>query len=190
MSVTKHREAWTWDGYISWEAHQPLRYELVNGDVHAMTGGTSEHDTISLNIGAELRVRLRGSSCRAHGANLKVQAGGNGRYPDALIDCGPRVPGSLVAANPVTIFEVLSQSTAIIDESLKLRDYEAVASIRSYVLLEQARARAFVYRRDEQGRLTSNEISLLEGLDAVLELPEVGIFLPFSLIYEGIPLEG
>ena len=186
MSVTERRQTWTWDSYLEWEARQPLRYELVDGEVHAMTGGTSEHDTISLNIGAELRGRLRGSACRAHGSNLKVRAGENGRYPDALVDCGPRTPGAVLAVEPVAIFEVLSRSTAIIDESLELRDYEGVASVRTYVIFEQERARALVYRRDGDGRFTSSFMALLEGLDAVLDLPDLGVAIPFAAIYEGV----
>ena len=145
-----------------------------------MTGGTSEHDTISLNIGAELLVRLRGSSCQAHGSNLKVRAGENGRNPDALVDCGPRVPGAQIPAEPVAIFEVFFRLIALIDESLKLRDYEGVRSIRTYVLLEQERARALVYRRDKQERLSSGGMSLLDGVDALLDLPKIGIFPPVS----------
>jgi Uma2 family endonuclease len=41
------RTPWTWDAYLDWEARQPVRYELVNGEVHAMAGGTLAHDTIA-----------------------------------------------------------------------------------------------------------------------------------------------
>ena len=177
---------WTWDSYLAWEARQPLRYELVDGDVQAMTGGTGEHDTIALNIGAELRERLRGTPCRAHGSNLKVKAGANGRYPDALIDCGPRGPGALVASEPVCVFEVLSRSTALIDQTLKLRDYDQVASVATYVLFDQEEPRALVYRRDAPGRLSVRRMSLLRGLEAVLELPELGVSVPFPAVYEGV----
>ena len=110
-----------------------------------MGGGTAEHDTIGNNLRGELRAQLRGKPCRPHGPDLKVRAGGhvlgldprNGRYPDALIDCGPRVPGALYAQEPVAVFEVLPKSTGWIDQSLKLRDYDATPSIRTYVLISQ-----------------------------------------------------
>ena len=102
-------------------------------------------------------MRLRGSSCRAYGSNLKVRAGENGRNPDALVDCGPRVPGARIPAEPVAIFEVLFRLIALIDESLKLRDYEGVLSIRTYVLLEQERARALVTGATNRGACPAAE---------------------------------
>ena len=39
--------SWTWEAYLDWEARQPICYELVDGKVHAMGGGTAEHDTIA-----------------------------------------------------------------------------------------------------------------------------------------------
>ena len=133
MSEAMRQTSWTWEAYLDWEARQPIRYELVDGQVHAMGGGTAEHDTIGNNLRGELHTQLRGKPCRPHGPDLKVRAGGhvvgldprNGRYPDALIDCGPRVPGALYAQEPVAVFEVLSKSTGWIDQSLKLRDYDA-----------------------------------------------------------------
>ena len=162
MSVTKRHETWTWASYLEWEARQDLRYEFVDGDVYAMTGGTSFHDIISLNIGAELRERLRGSPCRAHGSNLKVKAGANGRYPDALVDCGPLLGDALVASEPTAIFEVLSRSTAWLDTGLKLRDYDATESIKTYALIDQSEPRILVYRRDASGRLLSVSVELID----------------------------
>ena len=190
MSVTKRRDTWTWDAYLEWEARQDLRYELVDGEVYAMTGGTADHDTISTNLVAELRERLRGGPCRAHGANLKVKAGPNGRYPDALIDCGPRVGDAVVAQKPTAVFEVLSKSTAAIDQSLKLRDYEAIESIMAYVLVDQDKPRVLVYARDRHGGMGSaSSMVLAEGLDAVIELLVLEIAIPLRAVYEGISFE-
>ena len=36
-----------WDAYLQWEAHQELRFELVDGEVYAMTGGTTGHDVVA-----------------------------------------------------------------------------------------------------------------------------------------------
>ena len=102
-----------------------------------MGGGTAEHDTIGNNLRAELRDQLRGKPCRVQGHDPKVKAGTDGRYPDALIDCGARTPGALVAQDPTAVFEVLSRSTAWIDQSLKLRDCDATPGIRHHVLISQ-----------------------------------------------------
>ncbi len=153
MSQATQRGPWSWDGYLDWEAGQPVRYELVDGEVRAMDGGTAEHDTVGNTLRAELRARLRGTPCRVQGPDLKVKAGQDGRYPDALIDCRARVPGALAAQDPVAVFEVLSRSTASIDQSLKLRDCDATPGIWHHVLISQDEPRILVYQRDEQDRL-------------------------------------
>ena len=112
MSEAKQREGWPWEDCLEWETLQPVRHELVDGEVHATGGGTAEHDTIGNNLRAELRDQLRGKPCRVQGPDLKVKAAKDGRYPDALIDCGVRMPGALVAQDPTAVFEVLSRSTA------------------------------------------------------------------------------
>lgn len=186
MSNARQETRWTWETYLAWESSQPMKHELVDGKVYAMAGGTAEHDAIANNLRAELSIRLRGTPCRLQGPDLKVQAGASGRYPDALIDCGPRAPGALSAQEPVAVFEVLSKSTAWIDQSLKLRDYDATPSIRTYVLISQDEPRALLYRRDSDGRLGIQSAMLLEGMDASLDLPEFELTIPFAAIYEGM----
>ena len=36
--------------YLEWEEQQPLKYEYVNGEAFAMTGGTIPHTAIALNL--------------------------------------------------------------------------------------------------------------------------------------------
>jgi Uma2 family endonuclease len=186
MSEAKRETNWTWEAYLDWEARQPVRYELVDGQVYAMGGGTAEHDTIGNNLRAALHAQMRGKACRAHGPDLKVKAGKDGRYPDALIDCGPRVPGAVQAQDPVAVFEVLSKSTGWIDQSLKLRDYDATPGIRYYVLISRDEMRAMVYARDRDGRLGVRSAVLLEGAEASVEIASLGLVLPFSVLYEGL----
>jgi Uma2 family endonuclease len=186
MPEARRPTIWTLEAYLDWEAQQPIRYELVDGQVHAMVGGTYEHDTICANLRGELRERMRGKPCRPQGPDLKVKAGTDVRYPDALIDRGPRVPGTLFAREPVAVFEVLSRSTAWIDQTLKLRAYDATPIIRYYVLISQDEPRALVYTRDKDGRFGAQSAARLEGLDASIEIPEFDLTLPFAALYEGI----
>lgn len=186
MSEARRQTIWTLEAYLDWEAHQPIRYELVDGQVHAMVGGTSEHDTICNNLRGELRERMRGKPCRPQGPDLKVKTGMDVRYPDALIDCGPRIPGALFAQEPVAVFEVLSKSTAWIDQTLKLRAYDATPTIRYYALISQDEQRALVYTRDRDGRFGAQSAALLEGADASIDIPEFDLTLPFAALYEGI----
>lgn len=178
--------SWTWEAYLDWEARQPVRYELVDGQLYAIGGGTAGHDTIGNNLRAELRAQMRGKPCRVHGPDLKLRAGRDGRYPDALIDCGARVPGALYAQEPVAVFEVLSKSTGWIDQGLKLRDFDATLTIGLYALISQDEQRAMVYLRDADGRLGIQSAVLLEGPEASIDIPQFGVAVPFSALYEGL----
>ncbi|HTW71578.1 MAG TPA: Uma2 family endonuclease [Acetobacteraceae bacterium] len=186
MSEARPEQRWTWDAYLDWEAREPIRYELVDGQVYAMGGGTAKHDIIGNNLRGELRAQMRGKPCRVHGPDFKVKARQDGRYPDALIDCGPPALDAQYAQEPVAVFEVLSRSTAWIDQGLKLRDYDATPTIHTYALISQDEQSAMVYTRDAAGRLSIQSLALLEGAGAAIEIPALEVVLPFSAIYEGI----
>jgi Uma2 family endonuclease len=187
------RRRWTLDEYMAWEAEQPTKHEFVDGTIrslqdppHAMVGGTGEHDIIGNNLRGILRDRLRGQRCRVHGPEMKVATGnGNIRYPDALIACGPFVRGMQLAAEPVAVFEMLSHSTAWVDQALKLRDYAATPCILHYVLISQDEVRAVAYGRDEAGGF-ERSAKLIEGEGATIELSSLGLVIPLADLYEGL----
>ncbi len=184
------QQSWTWDAYLGWEGKQPIRYELVDGQVFAMGGGTLAHDVIANNLRRALATQLRGGPCRPCGPDVKVATGtGNARYPDALIDCGRFVPTALQAQEPTVVFEVLSRSTAWIDQNLKLRDYDATQTIRHYVLISQDEPRAMVYTRGDDGRLDLRGAVLLTGLHETVHLQGASLSLPLAELYEGMAFE-
>jgi hypothetical protein len=92
------------------------------------------------------------------------------------------VPGASHAQEPVAVFEVLSKSTGWIDQSLKLHDYDGTPSIRTYVLISQDEKLAMTYTRDADRRLGNQRAILLEGVDASIEIPELGLVLRFPAL--------
>ena len=60
MSEATRQTSWTWEAYLDWDARQPIRYELVDGQVHAMGEGR-RNTTPSATICAASCVR----SCEA-----------------------------------------------------------------------------------------------------------------------------
>lgn len=181
------REGWSWDAYLEWEAKQEVRHEFVDGQVRAMTGGTEAHDVIAGNLRTALGAALKGSPCHVRGPDLKVATGnGNARYPDALVKCGPISRSAVFAAEPVAVFEVLSRSTAWLDQGVKLRDYDATPSVRYYVLISQDELRAMIYPRNDAGRLDIREAQLIEGPEGVISLPTLGVAIPLGALHEGL----
>ena len=47
----------TWDACLAREADQPTRYARVDGQVHAMGGGTADRGTIGTTLRGALRAR-------------------------------------------------------------------------------------------------------------------------------------
>ena len=150
-----------------------------------MVGGTFGHSAIQRNLAIAVGGRLRGRPCSFHGSDLKIQvADGNVRYPDGMVVCAPLARTATVVKDPVIVFEVLSPSTARYDRIVKAREYQATASVRRYVMLEQDGIGATVYAR--AGETWTHEIL---AADSVLRMPEIGVELPLAELYEGLEFE-
>ena len=177
------RRPMTLEQFLAWEDRQELRYEFDGFRPIAMTGGTAVHAAIQRNVIFSLAGRLRGEPCRPYGSKLKIAAAGRIRYPDAFVVCTPVLNNAKVVAEPVVVFEVLSESTAREDIFAKNAEYRATPSIRRYIILEQTQAAAVVFAR--KGEDWISEVVTDEGL---LRMPEIGIDVPLSELYADIDL--
>ena len=179
------RRTMTLDDFLIWEANQPEKIEFDGFGPVAMNGGTEAHATIGTNLIIELGNRLRGTHCRAYGPSLKVLVAGRVRYPDAFVACTPQPNEATWRTDPVVIFEVMSQSTAAIDQTTKNAEYRATPSIRRYIILSQESISANVYERTGDhwiGTLVTDPV-------AVLAMPEIGIELPLAALYDGLEFD-
>ena len=179
------RRSMTLEEFLVWEAKQPERYEFDGFQPVAMNGGTVAHGVIATNLVVELGTRLRGTHCRAFGSSLKILVAGRARYPDAFVACSPAVNDATWLTEPVVVFEVLSKSTAIVDQTTKNAEYRATPSIQRYVMLSQESVSANVYERSG-GQWVG---TLVTAPDAVLAMPEIGIELPLAALYDGLSFD-
>ncbi len=182
MSQLQHKPM-TPAEFLAWEAKQELKWEFDGFHPVAMTGGTDAHSAIQGNLHTALNTRLRGQRCYSRGPDVKVEIGSKYRYPDAFVSCTRVAPNATIAAEPVVIFEILSESTAITDRTTKLMEYRSLPSLQRYVLLEQDQAVATVITRNETGWG-------IEILDAkgTLSMPEIDVEIAMAELYEGLEL--
>lgn len=117
-----------------------------------LEGGTLTHCLIAGNICGELRNRLRGTPCRVYQSDVKVLAGENYYYPDAVVHCQRIDLNSLFVPDPILIVEVLSDSTRERDMTDKLAAYTALPSLQEYLLVSQQVAHVIHHRRDPEGQ--------------------------------------
>ena len=174
------RARMTKEEFLAWEERQELRYEFDGHKAVAMVGGTQAHDIICMNIVIELQPRLGNGPCRVHSGGMKIEVAGRIRYPDASVVCSPVQPKGKVILDPVIVFEVESESTALIDQTDKNEEYSDTPSIQRYVMLSQNAVFATVFAR-AGGAWTG---SITKGADTPLLLPEVGVQLPLGLLYQ------
>lgn len=143
------------DEYFEWEARQEVRYEYIDGEVFAMSGGTIAHSAIAVNVIALLRPHMRGRNCRVLGSDAKVGLSEKGAffYPDLLVTCDDRDRNTAKAVfYPKLIVEVLSPSTEAYDRGGKFAYYRQLASLSEYVLISSETVAVEVFRLNERGK--------------------------------------
>ena len=72
-------------------------------------------------------------------------------YPDVLVTCRPLAPDDDRVPDPTAVVEVLSPASETFDRIYKWREYQRIASLRHYVLIEQKERRIEVWSRTEAG---------------------------------------
>lgn len=174
------------EDYLAWEARQEAKHEFDGVRPVAMGGATVAHNRIQGNLITALNIRLGAGRCQPSGPDIRVPTmPGRYRYPDALIVCTPQAAAATEIADPVVIFEILSDSTSGDDRAVKLSEYQAIPSLRHYVLLEQDRIFATLITRAERGW----DLALV-GPGGALAMPAVGIELLLQELYAGLALAG
>lgn len=173
------------DAFFAWQDAQAERYELVAGvPVRMMAGARNVHDDIVVNVLALLRAALRGTGCRPFTGDGSVETlPGQIRRPDVGVDCGPRDPDALKAAEPRVVVEVLSPSTRDFDAFEKVAEYRTLRTLDHILLIEPNAAEIRLWSRDADR--TWVEARIL-GLDGLVALTALGIALPASEIYDGV----
>jgi len=161
------------------------RWELVDGEAVMMAGANQRHQTIAANIFLSLGGQLRGKGCRPTASDTAVATSAeNVRYPDVVVDCGPREDTSMYATTPTMVIEVLSPTTRHFDSHKKLGEYLDHPDIMCVLLVDPDGACAILHRRDQDGWVRT----LFEDLDDVIDLPEIGAYLSLRDVYEGLEL--
>jgi Uma2 family endonuclease len=140
--------------FLEWEKTQELRYEYIDGEVFAMTGGTKPHNRIAINFTTALDGFLGEKGCDIYINDVKVQLSPSGpyHYPDVVVTCDERDKESIdLVQFPCLIVEVLSPSTEAFDRGKKFTRYRQLTSLKEYVLIESDEIGVECFRRNAEG---------------------------------------
>jgi Uma2 family endonuclease len=173
--------------YLIWEPTQELRYEYWDGEVVAMTGGTRNHNRISLNFSKLLDDALAERSCEVYIVDVKVQVepGQKYFYPDVVVTCDARDTDPQLVQFPCLIIEVLSPSTEAIDRGKKFAKYRQFSTLQEYVLVQVEQPSVEVFRCNEQGKWVLSEYNSQE----ILRLESVNVEIAIADLYHQVQFE-
>jgi Uma2 family endonuclease len=189
IAIPQQPQKMTIEEYLAWELDQDIRYEYINGEVFAMTGGTIPHNDLALNLYRNLYPHLRPRGCRVNVSDVKVQVTPKSPYfyPDLIVSCHPDdLKARKFIQNPTLIVEVLSPSTSNKDREEKFRYYLTMPSLQEYILIDSEKIYVERYCRGE-GRMW---LYYPYTTGDIITLSSVEFELPIELLYENVGLEG
>ena len=175
----------TVEEYLAFEAESEFKHEFIDGIIYDMTGGTSNHSEIAVNIIVGIATRIRHTNCslRTGDMRLKIREGFY-VYPDVSAVCGKGEfeDNRTVLLNPILAVEVISPTSANYDRSTKLRYYQSLPSLRGYLIVDQYGVQVDAYTRARDSWLHQ----AYSSIDDVIPLDMISCDLPLSEIYRGI----
>jgi Uma2 family endonuclease len=183
MAITEEKKL-TVDEFFDAVSDSEERYELVEGVAHAMARAKEGHNVIRSNVLAAFVPAGKQRGCRATSVNTAVQTGPDTiRYPDVVVDCGPRNAEAMTASKPVIVVEVSAPGTAVFDYSAKLREYRSVESVDTVIQIASEMVLVKVHRRQQDGTWTEQTV---EEFDVDIPLPSLATSIRLSEIYDAL----
>lgn len=164
------------------------KHEYRDGEIVAMTGGTTNHNRIAGSIYAFLKYALRGQGYDLFIGDVRlwIPQYRQFTYPDVMVVQGEPIyegKGTTTITNPMLIVEVLSISTQDYDRGTKFARYRSIPELKEYILIDQYQyaIEQFTKNESEQWVLTDRQ-----GEESSLVLASLNLEIRMPDIYEGI----
>jgi Uma2 family endonuclease len=130
----------TVDQFLDWAVGRRGRYELLRGEVVAMSPETVDHARMKGVIYRVLwnAIHQKRLTCEVFPDGMTVRIDADTAYePDAMVYCGDMITGAaLEVPNPMILVEVLSRSTQGVDLTTKLAGYFRLPSVAHYLIVD------------------------------------------------------
>ena len=184
----------TVDEFIAWPGDgKGGRYQLVDGEVRAMSPATATHGIIQGNLTRLIGNHLDspGNRCRLAtepAVSVRIRAKHNLRVPDLGVTCAPDRPGEVALPDPVLLIEVLSPGNA--DDTLSktasptwdnVWAYTTVPSVKEIVVVHSSRVFAELLRRQPDGSWPKEPEEIGEA--GTLRLEAIEFSMPLKAAY-------
>jgi Uma2 family endonuclease len=173
-------DQYTYSDYTKWE--EDFRCELIGGVVYMMASPSEWHQDVVGDIFSQLKMSLKGKKCKPMVAPFDVRLFPRKDWsddtivqPDVIVVCDKsKLDGKACVGAPDVVFEVLSDSTKVMDLRVKKELYKS-AGVKEYWVVAKDYAIRWLWAndRDEELRFmrVNGVISMqVETLQAVIEL--------------------
>lgn len=155
IPISKKGDAFTYADYRTWPADE--RWELIAGIAYAMTPAPGTlHQSVVVRLAQCLANYLEGKRCQVFVAPIDVFLAPQDQnedsvdtivQPDVLVVCDPdRVTPRGIRGAPDLVIEILSESTAYRDQTVKLKLYERYG-VREYWIINPEAPYVMIYHR-------------------------------------------
>ena len=184
MIAQVETKTYTAEEYLEAEVNSVDRHEFINGEIVLMAGGSPDHNEITTNLNAILRVSLKGKPYRILALNqrLWIPQLNNYTYPDMMVVAKPielQSGGTDTITNPLLIAEVLSKGTRAYDRDDKFAAYRSIPSFQEYLLIDQYRLRVEQYSKTDANKWIFSEYScagdrlMLTSVQVEISVPDL-----------------
>jgi Uma2 family endonuclease len=179
---------YTPEEYLQLEAKADSKNEYRDGEIIPMTGGTTNHNKLALNLASRLNIALNDLNYEVYIGDVKlwIPRYREFTYPDVMVIEGQPVyygKNTTTVTNPRLIAEVLSKSTKDYDRSDKFLYYRSIPEFQEYILIDQTRYYVMQYVKTSENQWILTEY---EAEDDNLILASINVELSLSQLYKKI----
>lgn len=175
----------TVDEFIAWDDGRGGKYQLVDGEVRAMSPSSTAHGTIQAMLARHLSNHLDVPSSRCivvtePAIQTRVRASKNLRVPDLGVSCAAVEAGQVALPDPILLIEIMSPGNKS-DTWSNVWAYATIPTVREILIVQSTRIEASLLRRGEDGSWPA-DAEVLDA-DATLALASIDFAMPLRAAY-------
>ncbi|WP_043939487.1 MULTISPECIES: Uma2 family endonuclease [Planktothrix] len=177
--------------YFKLEETAEFKHEYRDGDIIPMSGGTTNHNQIIVNLCAHLYFALRKQNYRVFTSDVRLWMAEHRlyTYPDLMVIKGDVIyheNRTDTVLNPLVIIEILSESTGSYDRGDKFKYYRSIPEFQEYILIDQYQYSVEQFVKTETGKW---QVNFYESADSILTLSTLDFSINLTDLYEQVNFE-
>lgn len=179
---------YTPEEYLELEEKSDYKNEFRDGEIIPMTGGTTNHNKLALNLATSLNLALDDLTYEVYIGDVKlwIPRYREFTYPDVMVIQGEPVyytTNTTVVTNPLFIAEILSKSTKDYDQGEKFLYYRSIPEFKEYILIDQTQYYVMQYVKTPENKWILTEY---ETENAMLKLSSIKLELSLKKLYKKV----